>query len=388
VLLVAQRELNTRLRTKSFVFGTIVIIAVIAGYLLLQMSVAGDVDRTRVGLSGQATHLAAEIQRSGEALGMRIETHAVADGEAGAQLASGEADVVVSGTAAEPRALVRSELNPALAEILAGISRQEVLTAELAKSGVDDPAAVLARTDQAQIQVEALEGADPAADQRLAIGLVMVFLLFFGISSYGTLVAQGVIEEKSSRVVEILLATVRPWQLLLGKVIGIGLVGLCQLLLIASAGLAMAVASGVVTVAGVGVSTLLWGALWYVLGYFTYATIYAGAGALVSRQEDAQSVLTPVTIVLFVGFVVGFTVMMANPDGPLSRTLSVTPLLAPILMPGRIAAGGVAGWEIALAVALTVLAAALLTWVGGRMYSHAVLRTGSRLKLAEALRGP
>lgn len=388
VRLVALRELNTRLRTKSFVIGTVVIIAAIAGYVLLQASIFGDADRSRIGLAGQASNLAAPLQDAGKELEIDVRTSAVADEhDARAKVESGELDAVVSGNAAELRVLVKSDLDPKLRATLTGISRQQVLKAQLASAGVEDPDAVLAEANATQVQVSTLEAKDSDAEQRLGIGLIMVFLLFMTISSYGALVAQGVVEEKASRVVEILIATIRPWQLLLGKVIGLGLVGLAQMLLIAGAGLAMATAGGVITVSGVAVGTLLWGIFWYVLGFFLYATIYAAAGSLVSRQEEAQSVLTPVSMVLIIGFIVGVNLMIQDPGSTATTTLSLVPFLAPVLMPGRIATGGVTSWEVALAILLTLAAVALFTWLGGRVYQNAVLRTGSRMKLTEALRG-
>lgn len=388
IRLVAQRELNIRLRTRSFLIGTAVIIAVIAGYVLLQVSIFGGAGRTEVGLSGQATVLAEPLRTTASDFDLEVETSEVTGtGEAQSQLEAGELDAVVSGNAAELRVLVKSELDAELRAILTSISQQQVLAAQLASAGVADPAAVLAEASATEVEVSSLAAKDPEAGQRLVIGMIMVFLLFMAISTYGALVAQGVVEEKASRVVEVLLATVRPWQLLLGKAIGIGLVGLAQLVIIAGAGIAMATATGVMTLSGVALGTLAWGVLWYLLGYFLYATLYAGAGALVSRQEDAQSVLTPVTMVLVIGFVVGLNLMLQDPDSTATRAMSLVPLLSPILMPGRLTAGQVAVWEVSLAIALTLAAIALFTWLGGTIYRNAVLRTGSRMKLTDALRG-
>ncbi|GAA5111908.1 ABC transporter permease [Haloechinothrix salitolerans] len=388
VRLVAQRELILRLRTKWFLIGTLVIIAVMAGYVLLQMSVFGDDDRTRVGFAGQATGLSERVATAATELDFDVETTTVADVEAAKpDLSEGSLDAVVSGTAAELRVLVAEDLDPKLRAVLTELSRQEVLTAKLAEAGVPDPDRVMAEANATRVEVIAIDPSDAEHDQRLAIGAIMTFLLFMSINAYGTLVAQGVVEEKASRVVEILLATIRPWQLLLGKIVGIGLVGLIQLVAIAAAGIALALAADVLTLSGVAVGTLVWGVIWYLLGFFLYAALFAGSGALVSRQEDAQSVLTPVTMVLVVGFLAGFNVMIADPDGTAARVLSLVPLMSPILMPGRVAAGDVAVWETVLAIGLTLAAIVLVTYIGGRIYQNAVLHTGSRMKLAAALRG-
>jgi ABC-2 type transport system permease protein len=200
------------------------------------------------------------------------------------------------------------------------------------------------------------------------------------------LVAQGVVEEKSSRVVEILLSTVRPWHLLLGKVIGLGVVGLVQLGILAVVGLAVATGTGVLSVSGVAAGAAAWGIVWYLLGFLLYAMIYGAAGSLVSRQEDTQTVVGPVNIALIIGFIVGINLLTQSPDGTATRVVSLIPLLSPVLMPARISTGAAAPWEIVTSLALTIASIALVTWLGARIYQNGVLRVGSRVKLADALR--
>jgi ABC-2 type transport system permease protein len=173
---------------------------------------------------------------------------------------------------------------------------------------------------------------------------------------------------------------------MLGKVLGLGLTGLIQLVILVGAGLAMAAATGTLTLSGVAAGTVLWGLLWYVLGFFLYATIFAAAGSLVSRQEEAQSVLTPVTMVLAAGFLLGLNLMLQNPTGQATTVLSLIPLLSPVLMPGRIAGGLTPGWQIGLSIVLTLATVVLFTWLGAKVYQNAVLRTGSRVRLRDALR--
>lgn len=385
--LVAKRELNTRLRTRSFLIGTIVILVVLGGYLLLQANLVSDANKSKVGLTGQTIGIAQQLQTAAAQVGEDVETTVVPDPIQGrVQVENGDLDVLLSGNAADLQVLVKSELDPQLRAVLNGISQQQVLGAKLLEAD-QDPAQVMREVNSVQVAVSETEQPDPGRGERLVIGLITVFLLFFGIQTYGAFVAQGVVEEKSSRVVELLLSTVRPWQLMLGKVLGLGLVGLVQIVILAAAGLAMARATGVLTLSGVATGTVLWGVVWYVLGFFLYATVYAAAGSLVSRQEDAASVITPVTMVLTIGFVVGFNVLLQDPESGTTRVLSLIPLFSPILMPGRTAIGSATGWEIALSLALTVVLGSLLTWVASRIYRNAVLHTGSRLKLATALRG-
>ncbi|WP_236796651.1 ABC transporter permease [Amycolatopsis sp. GM8] len=387
IALVAKRELNTRLRTRSFVIGTIVILVVLFGYLLLQANLFGSASKAKIGLTGQTTGIAQQLQTSAAQIGKEVQTTVVADPREGrTQVESGELDILLSGNAADLNVLVKSDLDPQFRALLNGISQQQVLNAKLLEADLD-PAQVMREVNSAQITLTTVETPDPGRGQRLVIGLITVFLLFFGIQTYGAFVAQGVVEEKSSRVVELLLSTVRPWQLMLGKVLGLGITGLVQIVILAVAGLVMANSTGVLTLSGVATGTVLWGVVWYVLGFFLYATVYAAAGSLVSRQEDAASVITPVTMVLTIGFVVGFNVLLQSPDGAGTRVLSLIPLFSPILMPGRMALGTTAGWEVALSLVLTLALGSLLTWIGSRIYRNALLRTGSRLKLTTALRG-
>lgn len=383
VWLVAQRELNTRLRTRGFLIGTVVILVAMAGFVLLQATWASDAERIKVGLSGQATAIAEPLTTAADRFGMDIETQEVTADPRSA-LDAGDVDAVVSGSPADLRVTVKSELDDRLRALLNGISQQEVLSAQLIEAG-QNPTEVMRDVNAAQVQVTTLEQPNPERGQRLAVAVVMMILLYMSIVTWGTTVAQGIVEEKSSRVVEILLSTVRPWHLLLGKVIGLGLVGLAQLAILGVAGLAMAGATGALTITGVATSTLLWGLLWYLLGYFLYATVFAGAGSLVSRQEDMQTVLTPITLVLVGGFVAGITVIQ-QPDSTTAQILALVPPLSPILMPSRIATGA-AGWlEIGAALVLTLAAIAALTWLGGRVYKAAILHTGSRLRLKDALK--
>jgi ABC-2 type transport system permease protein len=386
VRLIAKRELNTRLRTKAFLIGTLVILLVFGGYFVLQSTLISSTGKKMVGLTGQATGISDQLKATGQQVGKDIETVPVVSPEQGRrQVENGDLDALLSGSPSDLQVLVKSDLDQQLRAALNSIAQQQVLNAKLLEAGLD-AGQITATINATAVNVTWISPPDPERDQRVVIGLVMVFLLYVSITAYGTLVAQGVVEEKSSRVVEILLSTVRPWQLMLGKVLGLGLTGLIQLVILVGAGLAMAGATGTLTLSGVAAGTVLWGLLWYVLGFFLYATIFAAAGSLVSRQEEAQSVLTPVTMVLAAGFLLGLNLILQSPTGQATTVLSLIPLLSPVLMPGRIAEGLAPGWQIGLSIVLTLATVALLTWLGAKVYQNAVLRTGSRVMLRDALR--
>jgi ABC-2 type transport system permease protein len=218
----------------------------------------------------------------------------------------------------------------------------------------------------------------------LAVGWISAGLLYFSILIYGGSLAQGVLEEKTSRVVELLLATMRPWQLMAGKIIGVGAAGLLQFTLIGVIGAVGAKLSGVFQLPDVTVVTVLAGLGWFLLGFLLFATLYAAAGSLVSRLEDLQAVVTPISILVVIPFVASFS-LVSNPTGTTAVLLSLVPFFAPILMPLLIALGAASAWQVVLAVGLTIATTVVLAVLGGRVYANSVLRTGSRVRLRDAL---
>ncbi len=386
VLLVARREFLGKVRTRSFVIGTVVIIAVIAGFALLQTVLFDKATSSTVGLSGQSTVLAEPLRETSKAFGRDITTVDVTDpAKAEEDVRDGDLDVLITGAPDALRVVVKENLNSELQNALDTIVKQQVLNAQLAEAGLD-PDAVARNIAAAKVTVVELAPEDSQQGQRLAIGLVIAALLYYSLLVYGMMVAQGVVEEKSSRVVEILLATLRPWQLLMGKVMGLGAVGLVQLVVVGGVGLAVGSATGAIEVPGIAGGALATGVLWYLLGFFLYATVFAAAASLVSRQEELQSVITPISTVIIVAFVVGINLLIGDPSGTAVTVLSMLPPFAPILMPGRMAIGVAPLWQVLLSIVLAIGAVGAMTWLGGKIYANAVLRTGSRVKLRDALR--
>ena len=212
--------------------------------------------------------------------------------------------------------------------------------------------------DVPEVSVRALDPGAEQDQQRVIVAIIGVGVLYGLLILFGQFVAQGVVEEKSSRVVELLLATMKPWQLLAGKIVGLGLLGLAQIVVIAVVGVAGALAFDLVDIPGDLIGTAVSVVLWFVLGYAFYAAIFAVAASLVSRQEDLAAVIMPTTLVLVVAFIVGIQAS-ADPDGPLAVITSYVPGLSPLVMPVRQAAGDVAVWEIALAVVIMLIAIAV-----------------------------
>jgi len=221
-----------------------------------------------------------------------------------------------------------------------------------------------------------------ASAREVAFGAAI--LLYVGLVFAGSWVASGIVEEKSSRVVEVMLSAVRPEELLAGKLLGIGVVALGQV----AAAVAAAVTAGLATGSldlpnGIAVAAVsVFG--WFVLGYALYACAFAVAASLVSRQEDLPAVTTPLNAVMIAAFLTAMTAA-ERPDGLPARMLSLVPPFSPLLMPVRVAAGGVAAWEPAVAVLLALVAIAAAVRVAGAVYARSALHAGARIPLRAAL---
>jgi ABC-2 type transport system permease protein len=378
VRLVAAREVSSRLRDKNFIISSVVIVLVLVGMLGFQVAISSGDETIRVGVVGDATTFGPALEAQGDPFDADVEVTELDDRTAAeAAIENGDVDGVLLARG-EPELLVEQSTGGALQAVVQGAVSQLSVAEQLREAGID-------RIDVPQVAVTAL---DPDADtdgQRVIVAIIGVAVLYSLLLLFGQFVAQGVVEEKSSRVVELLLATMRPWQLLAGKIIGLGLLGLAQIVLIAVVGVGGALAFDLVDIPGDLVGTAVAVVAWFVLGYAFYAAIFAAVASLVSRQEDLNTVVMPTSLVLIAALVVGIQAS-ADPGGALARVTSYLPGLSPLVMPVRQAAGEVATWEIALAVVLMLVAIALIVRLGGRVYAGALLRTGGRTKLREALR--
>lgn len=388
IRLVAGREITTRVRSKSFVWLTVLLVAaVVLGGVVLNVATSSGPSAQRVGVTAGTAPLAQAVTATGEALGTPVETVEVADEAAGEeQVRDGDLDALVTGTPEDWTVVVDSDLGDALTPVFTTLAQQTALAGAVSELG-GDPAAVSSEMATAQPDVRTIGEPSEFDPTRYVTGLVTGILLFMSIMISGQLIAQGVVEEKTSRVVELLLATVRPWQLMAGKVLGIGLVGLAQVALVVAAGVGTALGLGLVDTSTIDLGTAAaWALVWFVVGFVSYALLMAGLGALVSRQEDVGAVTTPVTFLMVVPYIVGVSVAPWAPDNPLVVWLSYVPLCSPLLMPVRIALGSAETWEALLALGLSVALIPVLVWLAAKIYSNAVLRTGARVRLADALR--
>ncbi|MFC4603435.1 ABC transporter permease [Rhodococcus kronopolitis] len=383
--LVARREFLTQVRKKSFLISNLIILIAIIGGIAAYALFSGsdEPSRTTVGLVGDQS-LTATLVSVGDAAGTPIEVREF-DDEAGARdgVEAGDVEVAVIPAAdGSVTAVTESELDPGLRMVLDVAVAEQARATELSAQGVDT-AALSAATGRAVVTVDTLEAPDPERGQRLALSIAAVALLYMQILMFGMYVAMGVVEEKSSRVVELLLSTLRPLQLLWGKVIGIGAVGLVQLVAYGAAGLGAGLATGVLTVTGTAIGVFAGTLGWFVLGFTFFAVLYAAAGSMVSRQEDVNSTAMPLTVLIMAMFFTAFSVV-SDPDGTLSNVLSWIPPFSAILMPLRIAAGVASTTQVVGTVAIMLAVTAALSVVAAKIYQRSVLRVGKTVSWREA----
>ena len=379
VKLVAGRELSARVRDKNFVISSVVILLVLIGLLAFQVAVNSGGEETRVGLVGGSSELQQSLEAQGEAFDVEVTVVDFQDAEsARAAVDDEDVDGALLGGVDSPELLVRQSTGGSLEAVVQGAVAQLALTEQLAEAGVTS-------LDVPEVAVTALDPGSAADEQRVVMAIIGTAVLYSLLILFGQFVAQGVVEEKASRVVELLLATMKPWQLLAGKILGLGVLGFAQILIIAVVGVIGALAFDIVDIPGDLVSTAVSVVLWFVLAYALYAAIFAVAGSLVSRQEDLGTVVMPTTLVLVAAFVIGIQAA-ANPDGALAVITSYVPGLSPLVMPVRQAAGDVAAWEVGLSALIAIAAVALVVRIGGRVYAASLLRTSGKTKFREALK--
>ncbi|WP_195210439.1 ABC transporter permease [Actinomarinicola tropica] len=384
IRLVARREVTTRGGSKSFLISTALTVAgVVAMVVVPAVFFSDSPTEWELGVVGPVPEGFEEtLQLAVAAQDAEVTVvHLPDDADAEAATADDELDAVLVGG----EELVADEEPPdgLVASVGLAVSQTRLME-QLAAAGLD-PEQAAAAVDITPVEVRTSEdGGDD--DTSGAMAFIGVVVLFIAINSYGAWVLTGVLEEKSSRVVELIVAAMPARALLAGKVLGIGLLGIGQLLLVGAAGVTAALLVDVADVPSAVLPSLGWLVLWFVLGFSFYAVGYATAGSLVSRQEDAQSASSPLVYVVLAAYFVTLGVIAPNPESTASRILSQLPPVAPMAMPARITQGEAAPWEVALSIVLMLLAIWGMVRLAGRIYESSLLRSGARIKLLAAIR--
>lgn len=355
--LVAEREVKMRLRSKTFLISTgillLVILAgiVVGGFLAKNAAVDGATKIAVVGSPGSG----------------------LTEGTAGKFDITGVPDVAAA------EALVKSgDVEAAVVPTDDNATGTEVIFATEA-----DAALVSQLSVQPQVTI-----LDPDADGSAGFLLYIVSLgfglvFFVSATTFGASIAQSVVEEKQTRVVEILMSAIPVKALLAGKVLGNSILAFGQILAIAALSvIGLTVTGQSELLAGLG-TPVVWFVVFFVLGFILLAALFAAAGSLVSRQEDIGSTTTPITMLIMIPY---FAVILFN-DNPLVMTImSYVPFSAAVGMPVRLFVGSAQWWEPILSLVILAVTAALVILLGSRIYENSLLKMGGRVKLSEALK--
>jgi ABC-2 type transport system permease protein len=413
--LVAKREWLTRLRQRSFQITTIVqiVFVVIAGCLPVIVARFSDdspststvlvVDEAGANIVERMAPYVAVGDTGDGVDAVSLEASSLPADEARAEVDRGDADGALIVARDDGENLAFTFVNPSgdtdttAQQIYAGAAALS-LEDRLERSGIDG-----AELEEATAPpVFSVEGTDVAVDDdddeisglEVALAYFFTIVMFMAIMLYGTWVAQGVVEEKSSRIMEIMINAATPKDLLAGKVLGIGAAGLTQLLpMLLAGGVTFALQKPIARAfdidtsslpdldfGSVSVTSIGWFLVYFLLGFVLYAAMYAALGSLVSRQEEVNQAVSPMMTVMFVGYFAAFFTMW-SPESMLSRVLSIFPLTAPFVMISRVIVGDPPAWEMALSVALLVIAMVLAVLLAARMYRIGVLLYGQKPSL-------
>ncbi|MET1043693.1 MAG: ABC transporter permease [Microbacteriaceae bacterium] len=350
--LVAEREIRMRVRSKAFLISSGILLLLVLAGVVLPSVFAGNESLPKVAAVGSAV----QVAEATEAL-----------------------EVTEAASVAEAEELVRSE------EVEAALVPAEAGSAlDVAVIALEDaPGSILGLFSVAP-DLELLQPAEqnPGIVYLVAFGFGLIF--FMSALTFGSIIAQSVVEEKQTRIVEILMSTVPVRVLLAGKILGNSLLAFAQILLVAIiAGVGMLASAQELLFADIGPS-LVWFVVYFLFGFVLLAALFAATGAMVSRQEDIGSTTTPVTMLIMLPY---FAIIFFY-DNPLVLTImSYLPFSAPVGMPMRVFLGDAMWWEPLLSLLVLIASTLVVLVIGSRIYSNSLLRTGSRVTLMEALRG-
>lgn len=379
LLLVAGREIRVRGLSKSNVISLIVTVVIVGVLAALPTLIGGGSEDEKIGLAGDtAPAMQAQLEAMG---GFDITMYDSAD-EAEKAVEDETVDAAVADGSLYSRDGVGNEVE---AKIDAAWQAASVQT-NLADAGLSDQQIAEALTVQPLewVTLESEGGVGSTLDY--FTGLIISIIMFMMLMTPVQYIAMGVVEEKSSRIVEILLTSLKPWQLLGGKVIGLGVISLVNLVAMVAVGLGVSAATGMLDdlpagTASAAVSTIGW----WLIAFALFGTLAGGVGSLVSRQEESGSVLTPLIMSLTLSYL-GAIFLLNAPTSTFAEVLSIVPPFSGIAMPTRMAITDVPAWQIGLSGVLLALAAAGALALGSQLYKRSVLYTGSRMKISEALR--
>ncbi len=386
VALVAAREIRERLRGRIFRVGTVVILAAVAAAIVIPVLTRTKAQPQQVGVVGSLpAPFRTAVLASAASVGTKVNlVHEPSLSAARSALGSGSIDlaIVQSRELLVNRAIGANDTSTTAQLVLTLAQNLGVVEAMVAAKLSAAQASLL--TNVKPLHVASIQPGKPkgATQTTSVVGVILVFIM---LSQYNTWILIGVMEEKSSRVVEVLLAAVRPVKLLAGKVLGIGLVAFSQAALIVAFALVVASSVGSDLLKGTAPLVLASTLLWLVLGYAFYCWVYAAAGSMASRQDQVQSLAFPLSLPAIFGYVTALTAAGSGSASSLVKVLAYLPPTAPFAMPVLVGLRAVTWWEFAASVALSLVCTLGVAKLAASVYQRAILRTGQRVRLREVL---
>ncbi len=382
--LVARREIRERVRGRTFRIGTLIILVAVAAAVTIPVLHKGSQSTSRVGVVGAlSAPLRVTVVASGTGLGTKVvivEEQSLAS--ATRALKAGRLDLVLVDS---DRIVVNQSLDPGdtstTALLVRTIAGSVALQGGLQSSGIA-PGQALALAHPRPLPVSSLQPPrrNDTARATAVYGLILTYVL---LTQFGTWLLMGVVEEKSSRVIEVLLSTLRTGQLLTGKVFGIGLVALLQAALIVGVALGLGAAEGSSLIHGTAPLEIASALLWVLLGYAFYSWVYAAGGSLADRQEQVQSLAFPLQLPILFGYIVSFTALGSGQASELVKVLAYLPPTAPFAMPVLVGLGDVTWWGFTASVLITLVATFFMARLAAEVYRRAILHTGGRVHLRQ-----
>jgi len=414
---IVRREYLQRVRTRSFLISTLLVPVLIVGISILPPLLAHKNSEARTlriavidessdnldvhGGDALADRLVArlreakvEVSKAPELTklsALELENSAAKDSAVAYVILSPR--VVASGST---QVLTTGRIHDSDRRILETAFRQALLSERLSRQSVGEvDAEWLARAPQ--LDYRRATETTGASELTQGVGFAFAFAVYMMLMVYGGMIARGVQEEKSSDVVEVMVSSVRPWEMMLGKILGVSAVGLTQVaiwvvvgagaLLWGMAGIVAAFPEVATAFANfhLPIGLVVAAALYFLFGYFLYAGLFAAAGAMMSREGDAQQVLMPLMLLLIVPFMFLSEVADA-PNLPWVVAASLFPLFSPILMIPRMTATAVPAWQSLTSLGLLGGSIFLTAWLAGRIYRVGILMKGKRPNLPELVR--
>lgn len=382
--LVARREITQQLRGRALWISTGLTIVGIVAVIVLPAVVSSSKDNYRVAVAGDAGGVSAVVERSAAQAGVTVTVVPAPETDPTTALQGKHAaDVLL---VPQPLALYvdhQPSASSSLATFVGLLSRDLGLAQALAAARLS-PVQQQALLRPHPVPVHHLR-APPSSASGRGVAIAGSGLFFFLSMRYGLGLLVGIAQEKGSRVIEVVLATVRPVELLTGKIVASVAIVTAQAVLLAATALIAAHAVGSDILHGGGAGQIVVEAIWIVLGFLIYATLFAAAGSLASKPEDAQSVGLPIQLLLFVGYFASFS-GSSGTISPFLRVLAWVPFTAPMNMPMLWTLGGAGIAEVGISMAIAAATVVLATRFAAAVFSASVLRTGQRVRLKALLR--